>query len=110
MLESIISVAASQTDLQLVSAFTNHTIDVYEFRLSPAGTATNFTFNSKGGGAGTAKYPTMNLPATNVVALGNREARHPEIKTNAGESLTVTTGTGATVNGIIRYLYKAVLG
>lgn len=108
MLSSIFAAAVSQTDLAFIPALANHRIDVYEFKLSPAGTATAFTFNTKGGGAGVPAYPPIQCPGTNIVAQGSRESRLPEFRTNVGEALTITTGTGATVNGLVKYLYSSI--
>lgn len=110
MLQSIFAIAAAQTDVQIISALANHKVEVYEFRLGAAGTATDFTFGSKSGvAASTIAYPPLRLGATATLALPQAEGRRAEVQTNAGEALVATTGSGATVNGLIRYLYKAVL-
>lgn len=89
-----VNVAASQTDSAVVAAVTSKKIRVLEFRLHAGATATNVTFNTKPGGAGTAISELFALGANGGRADGLNALGHFE--TASGEGLSVTTGAGAT--------------
>lgn len=99
------NVAVSQTDSSLVAAVTAKKIRVLAVVIVAGATAsTGVTFNSKGAGAGTAKSALFCAPANSGPTLGlNTEGW---FETNAGEALTVTTGTGSTVG--IQVVYQIV--
>lgn len=96
------SVAASQTDSQIVAAVAGKKIRVLTLAMACGGTATAITFNSKGSGAGTAISVAFNNAANRTESL----PRNPEgwFETNAGEALTATTGTGSTTGVILNYV------
>ena len=102
MLKVNISVAASQTDSELVAAKSGKFIRVHGFLLANT-TNTQFTLNSKGSGAGVAISPIMVVPTTNIVVLPPVSAGY--FDTASGESLTCTTGIGQTVRGVVFYQY-----
>src|SRR5262249_47042131 len=93
--KSLANVAASQTDTSVVALTAGKKIRVTGLVVMAGGTATNVTFNSKGGGAGTAISCLFACGANGGVCL----PRNPDgwFETNAGEALTVTTGSGSTV-------------
>jgi len=94
------NVNASSTDTSIVAAVAGYRICVTGYTLVAGGTATNVTFNSKGAGAGTA---ISSLKA--CAANGGVSAQNPRgvFKTNVGEALTLTTGTGSTVGLDVTY-------
>ncbi len=96
------NIAVSTTDGAVVSAVENKKIRVLAWIAGGTGTVTQFTFNSKGSGAGTAISSTKSAPGSNLAAsmfspLGIFE-------TLEGEGLTITTGTGATIGIDIVYI------
>jgi hypothetical protein len=96
------NVTAGSTDTSIVAAVALKQIRVLSFRLHVAGTATNVTFNTKPGGAGTA---ISELFACGVNG-GRAEAFSPvgHFQPTAGEGLTVTTGAGSTVGVGVVYV------
>lgn len=96
------NIAAATTDGVIVAAVTGKRIRVLAYSCSPAGTATSTTFNSKGAGAGTAITAANQCPASNIQPGGFSPVGY--FQTNAGEGLTATTGTGATVGINITYI------
>lgn len=95
------NVAASQTDSSIVAAVTSKKIRVHQVAAVAGGTATNLTFNSKPGGAGTAISPLF----ANTSNSGEVLPFSPMgwFETVSGEGLTVTTGAGSTTGIIIGY-------
>ena len=88
------NVAAAQTDASLVTAVATKKLRVLSYRLLTGATATTFTFNSKGVGAGTAAdMAHQNAGNGGAVVPHNL---HGWFETNAGEALTCTTGAGST--------------
>ena len=88
------NVAASQTDSSIVAAVTGKKIRVLAFYAVAGGTATNLTFNTKPGGAGSAISPAFANGVNGGEVLGPNE--YGWFETNSGEGLTVTTGAGST--------------
>jgi hypothetical protein len=96
------NVAVSQTDSSLVAAVTGKKLRVIALFVSGAGTATNVTLNSKGAGAGTAISPLIASGVNTQTVLPYLE--NGWFETNAGEALTVTTGTGSTTGIFVLYV------
>jgi len=96
------NVAASQTDADLVTAVTSKKIRVLSLNMVTAATATNVTFNSKPGGAGTAISPLYANGSNGGIALNY----HPfgYFETTAGQGLSVTTGAGSTTGIHVTYV------
>lgn len=101
-LTAIANVNASQTDSQIVAAVANKKIRVLSMVSQCGGTATNLTFNSKPGGAGTAISPTFQNGANGGEVLPFSPIGH--FDTNTGEGLTVTTGAGSTTGISVKYI------
>lgn len=95
------NVSASSTDSNIVSAVSGKKIRVISFRLHAGGTATNVTFNTKPSGSGVAISELFACAANGGRAEGENKGGHFE--TNAGEGLTVTTGSGSTVGIGVTY-------
>jgi hypothetical protein len=100
--------AASSTDGTLtteagtaLAAITGRKVVVLAVACVAGGTATNLTFNSKGAGAGTAISPLLANAANGGAVLPFNPVGW--FSTNAGETLTVTTGTGSTTGLIVVY-------
>jgi hypothetical protein len=96
------NVAAAATDSVLVTnPSTTRKIRVLRVFLNAtdAGVST-FTFNSKGGGAGTAISPTFETPLNGGFVLGGGDDGG-WFETNVGESLTITTAAASTVSIIV---------
>lgn len=101
-LNSWINVAASQTDTSLVAAITGKKIRVLAVVINQGDTTpSTVVFNSKGSGAGTAKSPTFKAAANGGFVI----PFSPEgwFETNAGEGLTVSTGSGSTTGILVVY-------
>ena len=96
------NVAASQTDSSLVAAVTGQKVCVYKAAALTAATATNVTFNTKGGGAGTAISPLFAFGANGGLVLP-RDGK-PWFCTASGEALTVTTGSGSSTGILVSYI------
>ena len=95
------NVTASQTDSVLVAAIPGFCIRVLAIYMSPAGTPSSVTFNSKPAGAGTA------ISAAFTPASGGMPVSYNPIgwfQTNKGEGLTVTTGSGSTTGIQVVYV------
>lgn len=97
------NVAASQTDAPLVAAVAGKSIHCVLFRLHNGATETEFTFNSKGVGAGTAISEKFQLGVHGGRADGYVPIGH--FRTTVGEALTCTTSAGSTVGVGGRYCY-----
>ena len=98
---AIANVGASQTDSSLVAASGSTVIYVLGIQMVTGGTATNVTFNSKPAGAGTAISQLFANAANGGAVL--TPSGIPYYKTNAGEGLSVTTGTGSTTGISVQY-------
>lgn len=97
------NVAASTTDGAIVAAVAAKQIRVLSYRLQAGATATNVTFNTKPGGAGTAVTELIATgPTTGSSSQGFSPVGH--FQTAAGEGLSVTTGTGSTVGVGVVYI------
>ena len=97
------SVAASQTDAVLLEAMPGYRYRVLGFILSARGTATAVTFNEKAGSnAGVAVSQQFNVPAATPFELPIETRGWFETATQ-GNALTLTTGSGATVDGTLVY-------
>lgn len=100
---ALANVAASQTDANIVTAVSSKKIRVLAVVAVQGATASaGITFNSKGGGAGTAISALFAAGANNGFALGFNPVGWFE--TASGEALTVTTGAGATVGIQVVYV------
>lgn len=95
------TVAASQTDSSLVTAVTGQRVCVLQLATMVGATATDVTFNTKGGGAGTAITQPFSFGANGGVVLPY--SPKPWFCTTAGEALTMTTGSGSTTGYLLRY-------
>lgn len=98
---ALANISASTTDSVLVTGSPGKIIRLLQFQFVAGSTATNTTFNSKGSGAGTAISPIYQNGAN-----GGAVANYSPVGwifTNAGESLTVTTGSGSTVGVLVGY-------
>lgn len=96
------SIAASQTDSNLVTAVTGKKIRVLGAVLNQGDTtASAITFNSKGSGAGTAISPALKAAANGGFVLPHNPVGWFE--TLRGEGLTVTTGAGSTSSVLVQY-------
>ena len=104
MLKALVNVAASQTDSELIAARTGKVIKVYGFMLTSVAN-TQFTFNSKGAGAGVAISMLVTVPTVNAVVFPLLSHPNSYFDTASGESLTSTSGTGNNVRGIVFYQY-----
>lgn len=96
------NVAASSTDSSIVAAVAGKRIRVLSYRLNVAATATNATFNTKPGGAGTAVSETYQLDARATWSSGFSHVGH--IQTGVSEGLAVTTSTGSQVGVGVVYI------
>jgi len=99
---AFVNIAASQTDSSIIAAVSGKKLMILAVTLLAGGTATNFTFNSKGGGAGTAIGPLFALGVNLPCSLPFNPVGH--FKTNSGEGLTATTGTGSSVGVLVNYV------
>lgn len=96
-------IAASTTDGSIVSAQgANVRIRVLHVFVQCGSTATNITFNTKPGGAGTAIFGPFQLGANGGASLP--PAAWGWFQTGKNEGLTATTGTGSTVTVEIAYV------
>lgn len=96
------NIAASTTDGALISSVSGKALTIVSAFLVAGATATNVTFNSKGSGAGTAITCLIANGANGGAVLNYNEQGW--FNTNAGEGLTVTTGSGSTVGIEVAYL------
>lgn len=96
------NVAASQTDSAIVAAVTSKKIRVLAMYAVAGGTATSLTFNSKPGGAGTAKSAAFANGANGGEILPFSPVGWFE--TASGEGLSVTTGAGSTTGIGVVYI------
>lgn len=100
--DAVANIAASQTDASVIAAVLGKAIRVVQVAMVSGGTATNVTFNTKPSGSGTAISPLFANGANGGAVLNyNSEGW---FTTNAGEGLSVTTGTGSTTGILIGYL------
>lgn len=96
------NIAASATDSSLVAAVASAKIRVVAALVVTGATATNVTFNTKPGGAGTA----ISMLFANAANGGAVLPFNPVgwFQTSAGEGLTATTGSGSTTGIQIVYV------
>ena len=104
MKHTFANVTASQTDSNLVSAITGKVIYVLQVAFVTAATATNVTFNTKPAGSGTAISCLFANVANGGAVLPFSDKGW--CKTNSGEGLTVTTGSGSTTGIQLLYEYR----
>jgi hypothetical protein len=99
---ALANITASQTDSNIVTAVGGKIIRVVAMFAVTGATATNLTFNSKGGGAGTAISPLF----ANGINGGEVLPYNPVgwFQTASGEALTCTTGAGATTGIQVVYV------
>lgn len=91
------NIASGTTDGALVAAVASKRIKVLYYAAGAAGTATDFTFTTKPGGAGTAISPTLRA------AAGAWQFAFCPVgcfQTASGEGLSVTTSVSAVNTGI----------
>lgn len=98
---AIDDVAQSQTDSVLVAAVADKRIRVHAFAAVAGAVATDLTFNTKPGGAGTAISPKFANAANGGEVLGWMQAGWFE--TEVGEGLSVTTGAGSDTGLLVIY-------
>lgn len=96
------NVTTSSTDASIVAAVTSKKIRVVGLVLHAGGSATTITLNSKPAGAGVAISSGHALAAYGVLVLPFAAAGWYE--TTAGEGLTATTSSGATVGVEVLYV------
>lgn len=96
------NVAASQTDSNIVSAVASKVIRVLSVVALAGGTATNLTFNTKPGGAGSAISMLFANGANGGEVLPYNKGGW--FQTSSGEGLTVTTGAGSTTGIQVMYV------
>jgi hypothetical protein len=96
------NVPVSQTDYNLVTAVAGKKIRIVSWDVVTGGVATNLTFNSKGGGAGTAISPIYQNAANGGEVINFSPVGHME--TSSGEALTCTTGAGSTSGVQLTYI------
>lgn len=98
------NIAAASTDAALVSAVGGSSIRVIAVALLCGATATNITFNSKPGGAGSAISMTFQNAANSGAVLGT----NPDgwFQTSVSEGLSATTGAGSTTG--VQVVYTVV--
>lgn len=99
---AVANIAASTTDGNIVTAVSGKKIRVVFVVFMAGGTATNLTFNTKPGGAGTAISPLFAMAANGGAAMSLNSSGW--FQTNSGEGLTGTTGTGSTVGILVGYV------
>lgn len=99
---ALANVAASQTDSNIVTAVSGKQIRVISATMQTGGTATDLTFNSKGGGGGTAISMVFQNASNGGEVLPANE--NGWFETNVGEGLTVTTGAGSTTGVQLNYI------
>lgn len=92
------NVAAAQTESSLVAAVTGKHIRVLAYIVQCGSSATTVVFNSDS----SAITPTFANAANGGAVVGFNPVGWFE--TNAGEALTVTTGSGATTGVLVRYV------
>ena len=96
------NVNASTTDAPVVAAVAGKRIRVLAFYFVCGATATNATFNTKGGGAGVA-ISCLVANAANGGAVVNHNPRG-WFETELGEGLTLTTGSGSATGVQVSYV------
>lgn len=95
------AIAASTTDGEVVAAVSGKRIRVHALVFQCGGTATTATFNTKGTGAGSAISMQFQNGTNGGAVLPECETGW--FQTVAGESLTLTTGTGSTTGVHVLY-------
>lgn len=107
--QAFANVAAGTTDALLVTGTANRYIRVYGLASECGATATTITFNTATGGSGGVAI-SMNFqnPANGGFVLPYSEAGW--FRTNAGDYLTCTTGSGSTTGVQILYAIETVPG
>lgn len=96
------NIGASATDSNVVTAVGSRKIRVLNVAIIAGGTATTVTFNSKGGGAGTAVSAVFANGANGGEVLGF--SPFGWFETAVGEALTVTSGAGSTTGIQVTYI------
>ncbi len=99
---ALANVAASQTDANVITAVSGKTLRIVSAFLVTGATATNVTFNTKPSGAGTAISQLIACGANGGLVLPYNFDGW--FTTNAGEGLSVTTGSGSTTGINVTYL------
>lgn len=100
------NIAASTTDGAVVAAVSGYRIRVLDYLLMAGGTATNATFNTKPGGAGTAISMLHACAANGGVCTGEESGGW--FQTSLSEGLSLTTGAGSTVGVQVVYVLLPV--
>lgn len=96
------NIAASTTDGAVVAAVTSKKIRVLQLAVLTGATGTNITFNSKPGGAGSAKTCLFANGANGGEVLPFSPIGWFE--TASGEGLSATTGAGSTTGILVGYV------
>ena len=91
--KTFVNISAGSTDATVVSAQASKKIRVLAFAAVCGATATNLTFNSKPGGAGSPISMTFQNAANGGEVLGMNPLGW--FDTNTGEGLSATTGGGS---------------
>jgi len=99
---ALANIAASTTDGAVVAAVGGKKIRVITYKIMAGGTATDVTFTSKPGGAGSA-ISMLHACAANG-GLSSGEAVLGHFETTSGEGLSMTTGAGSTVGVQVTYV------
>lgn len=95
------NVAAGVTDSVLVAAVPGRKIRVLAVLVNAVDAgAITYTFNSKGGGAGTAITPTFEAPLNGGFAAAEGQGW---FETLSGEALTITTAAASALGVIVVY-------
>lgn len=96
------NISSGTTDGSLISAVPGKALTIVSAFLVAGATATNVTFNTKPSGSGTAITCLIANGANGGAVLNYNEQGW--FNTNAGEGLTVTTGSGSTVGIQVSYI------
>lgn len=96
------NIAASTTDGAVVAAVTSKIIHVIGYQLLAGGTATDATFTTKPGGAGTAVSMLHACGVNSGISSGTNIYGY--FRTASGEGLSLTTGAGSTVGVQVEYI------
>lgn len=100
------NVAHETTDGALVTAVSEKKVRVLGVVVTPGGTATSVTFNTKPSGSGTAVSAAFTVAANTPLVLPVHD--YGWFETSSGEGLSVTTGTGSTCG--IQVVYTLLPG
>jgi len=105
-LSAVANPAASTTDGVVVAAVAGNRIVVTGAVVMAAGTATDLTFNTKPGGAGSAISPLFAQGVRTPVVLPYNPAGW--FRTGVGEGLSVTTAAGSASAVLVTYVLEPV--